>query len=147
MSVVDELQLIAYQGRRDGVLAVGRAPEWFGDLADRIESEYVELPVDADGVTIKVGDKVYDKYLDKYRVISMERRSDGWMLSLEHNLRYSRELPDCVAHERPDSLERVADELDEQAGSITKDGYTWQEDALHDFAKRIRKLAKEGSDD
>lgn len=37
----------------------------------------------------------------------------------------------------------IADELDEQAGSITKDGYTWQEDVIHDFADRIRKLAKE----
>lgn len=45
--------------------------------------------------------------------------------------------------EPSDSLGRIADELDEQAGSLTKDGYMWQEDAIHDFAKRIRKLAEE----
>lgn len=55
--------------------------------------------------------------------------------------------PHIFTHSSPDSWERIADELDEQAGSLTKDGYTWQEDAIHDLAGRIRKLAKEQGDE
>lgn len=57
----------------------------------------------------------------------------------------SRDGVEHPSHYASDSLERIADELDEQAGSLTKDGYTWQEDAIHDLAERIRKLAKEGT--
>lgn len=41
-----------------------------------------------------------------------------------------------------DSTAMLLNELDEQAGSLTKDGYMWQEDAIHDFADRIRRLAE-----
>lgn len=106
--------------------------------------DYVALPVDADGVPIHVGDTVY---LDDGRKAEVTHIDLMWGTSCivcfasgkDHDC-----FPSGISHTRPDSWERIADELDEQAGSLTKDGYTWQEDAIHDFADRIRKLAKEG---
>lgn len=116
--------------------------EYLGLLADRIDRELIELPRDADGVPIHVGDTVYLESGSKADVKSIEF-SQG-----EHSIVFTVRgkgflpSPKYLSHERPDSLNRIADELDEQAGSLTKDGYRWQEDAIHDFADRIRKLAE-----
>lgn len=113
------------------------------ELADRIDREMVELPKDRDGVPIRVGDTVY---LDDGRAAGVAHiffmPNKAYAMCWDGD-RYTERQPSDITHTRHDSLGRIADELDEQAGGITKDGYTWQEDALHDFAKRIRKLAKE----
>lgn len=112
-----------------------------GALANRVDRETVELPRDRDGVPIHVADTVF--FLSsglQMKVLSLS--FDGqWHLTTNRAHIHSASL---VTHTRPDSFERIADELDEQAGSLTKDGYMWQEDVIHDFADRIRKLAKEG---
>ena len=118
-------------------------------LADRIDSEMVEIPKDADGREVPLDTKeLYDANGKRvpitsftfscgtngcwsdWKAFSPDASSDGGMFYV-----------DGMYLTMPDSLERIADELDEQAGSLTKDGYTWQEDAIHDFADRIRKLA------
>lgn len=112
-------------------------------LADRIDREMFVLPKTADGVPIHLGDTVY---LDDGREAKVTRIGIGMDEDSIYTIVYGDDFsltPGYVNHERPDSWERIADELDEQAGSLTKDGYTWQEDAIHDFADRIRKLAKE----
>lgn len=122
-------------------------------LADRIDNEMAELPNDATGKPIHIGDTVYGKDGRAYRVCGAdidETSEDSRYFIRVTNVLNVRILfkPECLTHELPDSLERIADELDEQAGSLTKDGYTWQEDAIHDFADRIRKLAaKEQGDE
>lgn len=108
-------------------------------IADHIDAEMVELPKDADGVPIHVGDTVYGcRSGMKMTISELRMTANGWSISTSRGYLTDAE----VTHTRPDSLERIADELDEQAGSLTKDGYTWQEDAIHDFADRIRNLAK-----
>ena len=116
------------------------------NLSDRIDRELVELPKSADG-------KIWT---GREECFWIEARGGVWsrhsLLSLDlinGSKWYVRDTgghgyeAGLVWHERHDSFERIADELDEQAGSLTKDGYTWQEDAiLHDFADRIRNLAK-----
>lgn len=109
------------------------------DLADRIDAELVELPKDTDGVPIHVGDTVYGCISGRKSQATGLRLEDAWVILTNHGFGE----PHIFTHSSPDSWERIADELDEQAGSLTKDGYTWQEDAIHDFADRIRKLAKE----
>ena len=117
-------------------------------IADRADRETVELPRDRDWVPIHVGDTVYLKDGRKYHVSRVNLARDHTSIDVTPwgtgRLFFSIE-PTLFTHSSPDSWERIADELDEQAGSLTKDGYTWQEDAIHDFADRIRKLAeKEG---
>ena len=107
-------------------------------IADRIDAEMVELPRDANDEPILPGDTVWGCISGMQMAVHELRLTDRWAISTDTGF-----IPkaSAVTHTRPDSLERIADELDEQAGSLTKDGYTWQEDAIHDFADRIRKLA------
>jgi hypothetical protein len=105
-------------------------------IADRIEAEYVELPVDADGVPIKPGDIVSSKiWSGERKVRRIESVGNCWTVSLSDAMfGYVNVFAHEVTHESPDSLERIADEIER----ADVDGCT-------DWADRIRKLAeKEG---
>ena len=115
-------------------------------VADRIEREWVELPKGADGVPINIGDTVYTEDGDAGDVIGIYfiqhkenvvcTLSDGSNIVLA-----SHEL----SHKQPDSLGRIADELDEWRVAAAGDCRinATDEYIVHDFADRIRKLAKE----
>ena len=135
--ISDEMREFAYL-HFSGSKNVGPCDALMG-IADRIDAEMVELPKDADGVPIHVGDTVWGCISGMQMAVHELRLTDRWTISTDMGF-----IPkaSAVTHVRLDSFERIADELDEQAGSLTKDGYTWQEDAIHDFAKRIRRLAE-----
>ena len=112
-------------------------------LADRIDAEMVELPRDRDGVPIHVGDTVY---LDDGRKAEVTHIDLMWGTSCivcfasgkDHDC-----FPSGISHTRPDSLERIADELDKWCDRVDVDGDAC--DKPRDLAERIRKLAaKEG---
>ena len=113
------------------------------ELADRIDSEMVELPKDRDGEVIHVGDTVYDANSGsqmKVRSITIARI---WMITTDVWCTYT---PSTVTHTRTDSLERIADELDEWRVAASCDCRinAMDEDIVHDLAERIRKLAERG---
>lgn len=111
-------------------------------LADRIDSEMVELPKDADGVPIHVGDTVYldDGSKAVVTCIKIERGSHGDEFKLLDES-FSR-LPNYLTHERHDSLKRIADELEGlSVDSMVSDTNLVSSCAL-DLAKRIRRLAE-----
>jgi hypothetical protein len=111
-------------------------------LADRIDSEMMELPKDKDGMPIHVGDKVWmaDKGALELTVRSITLHACG-----EVNVDASCEGchahvgPDDLTHECPDSFERIADELDEMVDAA--DSADDNCEKLADLADRIRKLA------
>lgn len=110
MSITDELRKIAAKTER----ASGRCEKLYrGDLDhaadridERIEREYVKLPVDADGVPIHVGDRVENNE----RVVRIVLTDDSWEPSV-----YVEKLPNVlheyfcheVSHYQPDSWERI----------------------------------------
>lgn len=106
------------------------------NIANRIDREIVELPRDADGVPIHVGDTVWGCLSGMELIVNGMRLTDSWAVSTNHGLitRTSE-----VTHERPESLERIADELDVIVGSADFS----DDKKLADLANRIRKLAKE----
>lgn len=126
----------------------GPTPTRMRELADRIDAEMVELPKDVDGKPIRVGDTVYacDDPSLEYEVSYIEYRRDVTTIGMDAPGIQTYRRPALITHERHDSWERIANELDERAGSLTKDGYKWQEDEIHDFAKRIRRLAEREED-
>lgn len=111
-------------------------------IADRIDAEMVELPKDKDGVPIHAGDVVYGDDGKAWRVHEIV------LLAVTESVRKfsvkavcddgaKRGLrPEWLSHERPDSWERIADELDaaDSADDVCE--------KLADIAERIRKLAK-----
>ena len=114
-------------------------------LADRIDAEMVELPRDRDGAPIHVGDTVYSEDGRAWHVegISLGR----WAKQVEGNVVYAMGdsgqwryfMPEWLTHERPDSLERIADELEAWCDRVDVDGDACEKP--RDIADRIRKLA------
>lgn len=137
MKISDEIRRWcddAYSGRKI------RTTKDLYAIADRIDSEMVELPRDMDGLPIRAGDTVWGcRSGMKMTISELRMTTNGWSISTNSGY-----LTDAkVTHERPDSLERIADDLDEMV-----DGPGPTDDVcemLADIADRIRKLAeKEG---
>lgn len=124
---------------------IGVANTRVSDLADRIDAEMVELPRGKDGSPIHVGDTVYDEDGGAWHVegISIGR----WSKLARKNLVQAKDdsgkwrdlLPKQLTHERPDSWERIADELEEWCNSVDVDGDACGEP--RELARRIRRLA------
>lgn len=115
------------------------------ELARLAWAKGVPAPRDVDGEVVPLTTKVLydiDGREHKANFYSFAPESDYWTVNIDEQSDSAAHVTEGSHLTRPDSWERIADELDEQAGSLTKDGYTWQEDAIHDFADRIRELAK-----
>ena len=111
-------------------------------IADRIDKEMVKLPKYADGEPIHVGDTAYLKDGREVKVIRFifEPETLTIVCSLDGNPDVVR-LPFELWRKRPDSFERIADELE----GLSVDSMVGDTDLLSscalDLAKRIRKLA------
>lgn len=113
-------------------------------LVDRIDNEMMELPRDADGVPIHVGDTVYDGDGIAREVVSISfGRWDGFMTvhAVDGSSKWRDLAPGNLTHTYPDSWERIADELDEWRFEHMRDLKTDSFNDLHLFAERIRRLA------
>lgn len=118
-------------------------------LADRIDAEMVELPRDRDGVPIHVGDTVYSEDGMSYEVVSFSfgRWPGGVTVHAVDGSHQWRDLiPGQLAHTRPDSFERIADELEEWSEDNRVNGDREVFDRAADFSERIRRLAKREDD-
>ena len=113
-------------------------------IADRIDKEMVKLPKYADGEPIHVGDTAYLKDGCEVKVIRFifepETPTPTIVCSLDGNPDVVR-LPFELWHERPDSLELIADDLDEMVDAARSADDSCEK--LADLAERIRRLAKE----
>ena len=114
-------------------------------LADRIDTEMVELPKDRDGVPIHVGDAVRfvgrdDVELEVDHITFFKDKTRVVAMSDEHAV-YSN--PADFTHGRPNSWECIADELDEMVDAA--DSSDDRCEKLADLAERIRKLAAKES--
>ena len=121
------------------------------DLADRIDNEMTELPKDSDGVPINIGDTIYTEdgnmddvigiYFMPYKENVVCMLSDGGSIVC---------APHELSHERPDSLERIAEDIEaaedwcDQNGEHNSLVSSVSTKTLGDWADRIRKLTKEG---
>lgn len=110
-------------------------------IADRIDRELVELPKDADGVPIHVGDTVWNDGGYKLRVVSITSFGDTYRVHAVCPGCDSYVGPEDLTRNRPDSFERIADELDEMVDAASHADDTCEK--LSDLAERIRRLAKE----
>lgn len=112
-------------------------------IADLIDSEMVELPKDADGEPIHVGDKVY---LDNGRmacVTEIDIKRECEAIDCWDGSKHVEYHPSGITRNRPDSLECIANDLDEIVDTADSADDTCE--MLANFAYRIRRLAdKEG---
>lgn len=120
-------------------------------LADRIDAEMVELPKDADGVPVHLNDTVYDSRGYECHVNSMTLYSNGddATVRVGDGVCSTAVTTYVLTHKRPDSLERIADELNDwRKGAVEERRIrTSDNDDVNDFIDRIRKFAKERRDE
>lgn len=110
-------------------------------LADRIDAEMVELPRGKDGKPIRVGETVYTANGKEFHVIGIDfDRLEHRIKALDDSHCTCIIAASLLAHERPDSLERIADEIDEMVDAAHSADDNCER--LADLADRIRKLAK-----
>ena len=104
------------------------------ELGHKVVSEYVKLPVDADGVPIRVGDTVYGcRSGMKMTISELRMTANGWSISTSRGYLTDAE----VTHTRPDSWERIADDIETVVPINDED----DERLRHELADRIRRLA------
>lgn len=116
-------------------------------IADRIDREMVELPLDADGEPIHIGDVLYSSG-NECRVVGITVKADeacvgvhtdeGVFLPSVNPKYLSRKNPEPLEPEPADSWERIADEIE----SYYKAHAFINQSTFDEFADRIRKLAK-----
>lgn len=119
--------------------------EWLRSTADRIDAETVELPQGADGVPIHIGDTVFtnDDIETSWCVRYIELRRDREpSIGIESSGVNTYRPPSCLTHKRPDSLERIADDISKYIceSGISGSHYCF----MADVKDRLRALAKEG---
>ena len=111
------------------------------EMADRIDNEMVELPLDADGVPVHVGDTVYTSDGSEAYVARIDFVPDTHGVELRFPCgTISEYVPRYISHERPDSWERIADEIETY---YKNHGFT-SNFIPNGWADRIRKLANHG---
>jgi hypothetical protein len=111
-------------------------------IADRIDKETVELPKDADGLPIRVGDTVY---LDDGRMAGVTRidlMQDNAAVLCWASCESIAYLPTGLTHTRPDGWERIADELEAWCDRVDVGRDACGEPRA--LAGRIRRLAERG---
>lgn len=135
MEISDELRRWC-----DGADMDSDACDLLRKLADRIDREMVELPKDADGVPIHVGDTVWDVSDDMEFVVGSITLYAGGAAKVNALCRGcdAHTSPKYFTHNRPDSWERIADDIE----SYYKAHAFIIKSTLDEFADRIRKLAK-----
>lgn len=116
-------------------------------LADRIDAEMVELPRGKDGKPIHVGETVYGEDGSAWHVegvtIGEMSEATGYTIRVKSDKSEWRHYkPDRLTHELPDSLERIADELEEwsEDNRVNGDGEVFSR--AGEIAERIRRLAE-----
>lgn len=148
MSITDELREIAVKTE----CASGRCEKLYrGDLeriADRIdaalEEGYIELPKDADGVTIRVGERVQRVGNDPSTVSHMSLADDGWRVFVKYDngLGTGSGKPKSIRHVQPDSWERIIEDAQADGVRYHNEGKPSDFDAL---VERCKRLAGEGA--
>lgn len=121
------------------------------DLADRIDAEMVELPKAADKKPIHIGDTLYSPDGNEHHAWFMCRQFNEnrhWIVfDSVPDLFLDRELvPLLMSHTRPDSWERIADELEELSESNRINGSGEVFYRAGELAARIRRLADKEQD-
>lgn len=116
------------------------------DIAWRIDNEMAELPRGKDGKPISAGDTVYGEdgkawHVRRVVLCATSATDRRYLIKAVGDGGSERGLMAVwLTHERPDSLERIADELDEMVDAA--DSADDMCEKLADLAGRIRRLAQ-----
>lgn len=108
------------------------------DLCDT--SNMIELPVDKDGEVIRIGDTVYDKDGEEYKVTGYKTlfKDTNIALSNGSEVAYTEKYPHKLTHKRPVTIESLVARIKR----VMNDDSTtvWAYDELNDIADQLESL-------
>lgn len=127
----------------------GVTKAWMYAFANRIDAEMVEWPLGADKKQIKLSQTVYDQCGGEWEVvgITFTPLPGIALVRLEHDDTELTQFAGDLTHERPDSWERIADELDEWSEDNRVNGDDDVFRRAREIADRIRRLAEREEDE
>lgn len=145
-AIGDELRLVADDMERNPGVVQHFNPQLLRRFADRIDAEMAELPRGKDGRPIRVGETVYGEdgkpwHVQSITIGELSTTPSRVIRALNGACERRYLKPEWLTHERPDSLERIAQELDdmsERFRATDEESFS----SLLDFAQRIRRLAE-----
>lgn len=110
-----------------------------------VADDFIELPKDADGKTIRVGDDVDVINYEPGIVASLQLNESGWLVSVRPHGWDTPTVydPESIRHAKPDSWERIISEFAER---VLNSGHQWGLDApatTEEFVERCKRLAGE----
>ena len=105
------------------------------DTIERMESDWVKLPKDMDGVPIHVGDEMAFG-----RVDALVLRSDEWWYSVVGDDGFTEYECEAHRHVQPDSWERIIGDARKGGKTISAFGPSW-EHGLAELVARCERLA------
>lgn len=116
---------------------------WVRNMAEEVEREvaerYMELPVDADGAPIHVGDELeWDWHRDSFIVTSVSGDSVWYCEACG----WKAEWANATRHVRPDTWERIVQDAI-HCGFVGDDGSGAGDEAARDLVTRCKALAGE----
>lgn len=107
-----------------------------------IDEHYQLLPVDADGVPIRVGDEMAFEDGEEFEVKGFGGSRAERLFYLNENGRFCWGIAENCRHVKPDSWVRIIGD----AMSFEGDGwYSTRDDAMAELVERCRRLAGEGA--
>lgn len=108
------------------------------DLCDT--SNMIELPLDKDGEVIRIGDTVYDKDGEEYKVTGYKTlfKDTNIALSNGSEVAYTEKYPHKLTHKRPVTIESLVARIKR----VMNDDSTtvWAYDELNDIADQLESL-------
>ena len=103
-------------------------------------SNMIELPVDKDGEVIRIGDTVYDKDGEEYKVTGYKTlfKDTNIALSNGSEVAYTEKYPHKLTHKRPVTIESLVARIKR----VMNDDSTtaWAYDELNDIADQLESL-------
>lgn len=114
------------------------------DLCDT--SNMIELPLDKDGEVIRIGDTVYDKDGEEYKVTGYKTlfKDTNIALSNGSEVAYTEKYPHKLTHKRPVTIESLVARIKR----VMNDDSTtvWAYDELNDIADQLESLGDKDAD-
>ena len=107
--------------------------------ADLERAGWIRLPKDADGETIRIGERVQIIGNDPSTVSHMSLADDGWRVYVKYDggIGTGSSKPKCIHHVQPDSWERIIEDAQADGVRYHNDGRPSDFEALVERCKRL----------
>ena len=136
MKALDELRRVIGENT-DGAMRYSTMRVWADNMERELAERWMELPLDADGVPIRVGDKL-EHTTGRFTFIADSLEMDQWGAHVRPNGQARVQCANC-RHAKPVTAESLLREFAEEYGGIRTDG----DELIAEYAAKLREWKEE----